>query len=340
MSIPSYERFDYQLRANKHIERKIIFDLLKRANTYFPFHSYLGLGSMWFADHRMAHRLLGINNLISIEAEDADRAHFNKPFGGITVLPGFSHEVLPNHRNWTGSTIAWMDYDGNLTPDVVSDMELFSQKLETRSVLMLTINSTFSNYRKKQSYVDSQLRKGVNVDPRAVATITSMLGHTVPAQFEDGVTGIATDCQPEQFAPFIADMFFDYMSHKLRLSGRVDSNGRALKFVPLFNITHQDGAEMLTVGGAITTAEEASIWEQIFSNDPILRSEGGRLLNHRLDLIPITLREKLVMDSLLPSEEAEFVRLATQGGIRLPVDQIEKYAQHYRHFPVFMETAA
>ncbi|MGC0014731.1 O-methyltransferase, partial [Ralstonia pseudosolanacearum] len=40
-SSPSFERIDYQLRYNKHIERKMIFDLLSRA------HQHVGL-----ANHR------------------------------------------------------------------------------------------------------------------------------------------------------------------------------------------------------------------------------------------------------------------------------------------------
>lgn len=339
MSVPSYERFDYQLRANKHIERKIVFDLLQRASAYFKFENYIGLGSMWFTDHRLAHKLLGIDNLTSIEAQNHQRAEFNKPYGSVTVLAGMSHDVLPDHENWHGRTIAWMDYDGNLVPDVAKDLELFTQKLTPGSVLIFTVNSTFSNYRKKTSFVEAQRNRGIAVDPRAIATVADILGSEIPEKFSEATHGNnRVDATAESFPSDMARMVFDFISHKLNRSGRVDGAGNPLTFTPLFNIAHQDGAEMLTLGGAIGVIDEASKWNEIVENDPILRKDGSYIAYHRLDLIPITLREKLMLDALLPQEEVAFIQSATGKGMQLSPDQIAKYRVHYRHFPVFVET--
>jgi hypothetical protein len=338
MSVPSYERFDYQLRANKHIERRIVFDLLQRASAYFKFENYIGLGSMWFTDHRLAHKLLGIDNLTSIEAQNHQRAEFNKPYGSVTVLAGMSHDVLPLHKKWDGRTIVWMDYDGNLVPDVAKDLELFTQKLTPGSVLIFTVNSTFSNYRKKGSYVEAQKERGISVDPRAIATVATILESEVPEKFSEAGGSERSDATTESFSSDMAHMVFDFISHKLNRSGRVDETGNPLTFVPLFNIAHQDGAEMLTLGGVICFKNEAETWGDIIEHDPILRKEGDYIAHHRLDLIPITLREKLMLDMLLPQEEQPFIESAVAKGIQLPADQIAKYRLHYRHFPVFVET--
>lgn len=65
MTGASFERIDYQLRYNKHIERKLVFDILSRAaqRVSFSEHRYLGFGSMWFSDFRLARRLLGLGHV-------------------------------------------------------------------------------------------------------------------------------------------------------------------------------------------------------------------------------------------------------------------------------------
>ena len=188
MTAPSFERFDYQLRSNKHVERKLIFDFLVRARKSFDFstYSYLGLGSLWFADHRLAHRLLDIDDLISLEAaENADRAIFNKPYGSIKVHAGLSHEVLPTwpEKDWERPKIAWMDYDGNLDTDVVSDITLLSQRLEVNSVLLVTVNANFQNYRIKQNAVEAASKRNIILDPRAIAMLAQLLGDAVPENY-------------------------------------------------------------------------------------------------------------------------------------------------------------
>lgn len=122
---PSFERFDYLLRSNKQIERKLLFDLLVRSRKFVKYeeYRYLGLGSMWFVDHRMAHRLLGIDHLYSIEkGEHASRAEFNRPYGCIEVWPGDVSDVLKNMpaQDWAQPYVVWLYYDGALLPSVVA----------------------------------------------------------------------------------------------------------------------------------------------------------------------------------------------------------------------------
>lgn len=345
MTAPSFERFDYQLRSNKHIERRLIFDLLIRARRSFDFtqYSYVGFGSMWFADHRMAHRLLNIDRLISIEvAESAERAAFNKPYGGIEVQAGLSHEVLPTWKEqaWSIPQIAWMDYDGNLNDDVVADLTLLVQKLVPNSVVIATVNANFLNYRIKPNAVEAAAKRNITIDPRAISTLDKLLGGTVPAaylnQIEEGKSKPA-DIKEKEFPAVLAECLLAFLSHKVTISGR-QAGDELLRFVPLFNFCHKDGVEMVTIGGAITSAEDAEKWRTVLADDPLLASENYIPLHNRLDLIPITLKEKLVLDSILPSQDGDFESKATQYGLKIGSDQAMKYKKHYRHFPTFVET--
>lgn len=345
MSGPSFERFDYQLRSNKHIERKLVFDLLLRARGHYDFakYGYLGLGSMWFADHRLAHRLLGINKLISIEAtEHANRADFNKPYGAVTVLPGMSYEVMPTwtDKDWENPFIVWMDYDGVLDEHAVEDLSIFTQKLKPNSVLLVTVNAYFGNYRIRKDAVDAAAKRGEIIDPRSVATLSRLLGNVVPEQYSKltSLTGKPSDVKEDNFSPCIADSLLAFLSHKVTAGGRQQGD-HLLRFVPLFNFCHKDGVEMVTVGGVICDSENAQIWQNVLLGEPMLaRPETGLPLHHRLDLIPITLREKLVLDSILPMDKEAFAEQVNAYGLKIGIEQAEKYRKHYRHFPMFVET--
>lgn len=343
MNIPSFERFDYQLRSNKHIERRLIFDLLARARHHFDFskYKYVGLGSMWFADHRLAHRLLDIDHLVSMEqAEHAPRAEFNKPYGTVTVLPGLSHAVLPSwgDEDWASPMVVWMDYDGTLNTDVVQDITLLCQRLQPGSILMVTVNAHFNSYRIAKSAVEAAAKRGEKIDPRAIATVARLLGDVVSADLLGNQTkaGHPVDVPESEFAERFAESLLGFMEHKVTVSGRQE-DGQLLRFVPLFNFCHKDGAEMITVGGAIASADGVKKWEEILEQAPLVEIEERKPKHHRLDLVPITLREKLALDSILPAKDEEFERQVEQSGLKLDIEQAKRYRQYYRHFSIFVE---
>jgi hypothetical protein len=74
--------------------------------------------------------------------------------------------------------------------------------------------------------------------------------------------------------------------------------------------------------------------------NPILSEAGGKTAYQRLDLIPVTIKEKIALDSCLPepSGDAAYLANAKAVGIKLSDDDMLKYRKFYRHFPVFVET--
>ena len=109
----SYEKFDYSTRPNKRTQRKMIFDALARYIALFPKvrFRYVGFGSMWVTDFLYAHRRLGLQSLISIEApEGFRRAAFNRPFKCVKLLKGYASTVLPS-LGWRRPAIVWLDYE-------------------------------------------------------------------------------------------------------------------------------------------------------------------------------------------------------------------------------------
>ena len=62
-------------------------------------YKYIGFGASFFADFKLTHRNLHVNDMVSIESngtpENRKRCEFNKPFSCINISFGFSKDQLP-----------------------------------------------------------------------------------------------------------------------------------------------------------------------------------------------------------------------------------------------------
>lgn len=339
--IPSFERFDYILRTNKHIERKLIFDVLHSALKKLELqYWYLGFGSMWFGDFRLAHKLLAVQDMLSIEhTEYAARANFNKPFSSVTVAAGECGEILVDipAEKWNKPVIAWLDYDKELSPERVSDLDLLLANAAPNSVVVATFNGARGTYRVRKP------GGAVTREETAVGVVESFLGRaSTPARFEPvlNAAGVPQDAKEIDFPEFLAVALITYMQHKVAREAR-EAAGEALVFVPLYLLCHKDGADMVTVGGALALESQASIWKSCVSDHPILADSDGNATYCKMDVIPVTLKEKISLDMCLPiPEEAEgFIALAKELGLKLSDDEMRKYKRFHRHFPLFIETS-
>jgi hypothetical protein len=339
--VPSFERFDYLLRTNKHIERKLVFDILWAGQQRLDLQNlwYLGFGSMWFGDFRLAHRILGIDDLVSIELDEhANRANFNIPYSSVKVEPGECSDVLQKFtaEKWVRPVIGWLDYDGRLDKSVVEDVERILSKCATNSVLLVTVNASRNNYR---------VRGGAAAKDRAktaVGVVEQFLGSaSIPARFQPkrSASGIWDDVEEDQFPNFFAEAVLTHMQHRMTSLSR-EVGGKRLRFFPLFNFHHRDGADMITVGGAICSDDDAAKWGASLAANALVGDASGKPIYQKLNMIPMTVKEKLALDRCLPFPELEqdYFQAARDAGIVLDEDVLRKYKLFYRHFPVFVET--
>ena len=95
----SFDSVNYSLRPSKCVQRGIVFEGLRLLSDAMELKNavYIGLGSIWFTDFIIAHKALGIDDMISMEANEVGfrRAKFNKVYRSICVLEGSSNEKLP-----------------------------------------------------------------------------------------------------------------------------------------------------------------------------------------------------------------------------------------------------
>lgn len=180
------------------------------------------------------------------------------------------------------------------------DAELALNRLQPGSVIAVTVNAEWSTYRKRQSAVESARKAGRELDPRAVATLTTLLGDVVPQRFlQVERNDKPADVVETEFPQCLAESLLAFFAHKVVVQAR-RAEGMALSFVPLFSFSHKDGDWMVTVGGALCTAEQKPIWTSVLEKDLIVGGSAGVPVHQVLDMIPITLREMLLMDGLLP----------------------------------------
>jgi hypothetical protein len=345
MKPPSFERIDYQLRCNKNIERRLVFERLERMKSIADFsnYSYIGFGSVWFVDFRIAHRRLGIHKMLSIEhAEYAERAKFNIPFGCIKVMPGEASNVLSaiDDEFWEKPSLIWLDYDGCLDPSVANDMAIVLDRAAPGSVFIISVNANFASYRPRN------VSGPRNREHTTLGQLESILsGITVPPRFnktETTATGNHPDVSAEAFPEMLSVMTLSWMTHRVASSGRKPSGASKtlIEFLPLFNFLHKDGAEMVTVGGVISPQEEKPIYQKQLTADVVFSTHERSLPAHeRIDLIPMTLAEKSILDTCLPNSDADFMTSAKIKGIKISDDSLLKYRRYYRDYPVFLEAS-
>ena len=70
--MPSSYHVNYSLRPSKSIQRQIVFDGIRTLRSGLnPSPSvYVGFGSVWFTDFIMAHTMLKIDRMFSMEEDD------------------------------------------------------------------------------------------------------------------------------------------------------------------------------------------------------------------------------------------------------------------------------
>ena len=243
--MPSTRAINYSVRANKHIERRLLFEVLRRLDRLPPrlgSYRYVGFGGIFFADFLLAHRDLGIDNLVSVEqAPTRDRFTFNKPLACIDLQFGSSGELLPPllAESRTGPTIYWLDYDGALDQAVLDDITHVATAASAWTVMLLTVNCQPEPLNER------------------LAILRQRLGDLLPPDITS-----AADLGSWKLAG---------LSHRL-ITGAIDAAlvdrnaalppEERMRYRQLVHFHYADGAKMLTTGGIFHASSGAEALEE------------------------------------------------------------------------------
>lgn len=318
---PSFEEFNYALRPSKNVERKIIIDcLLSLKDKFgFPAYKYIGFGSMWFCDFILAHKTLGIEDLISIERKEyADRALFNAPYRCVKVIGGEASDVLKTQGVNTHRSIIWLDYDSKLDGPVLNDLQFLCRESINGTIIIATLNANVK-----------QLDNVKNVEGVQLFGLDAL--EYIVRDPDLLPTGIKSeDLTIEEFPSIVAKILFE------RIKSATVKSGRSERFLPIFNICYADSTPMVTVGGMIGNDEEEKKinYGELSKKFYCIRGEDQIVIS----VPPLTQKEKLTIDQLFPSPTVPTEdEIKKKMGFSLKKEIIQAYHLLYLHYPTYGE---
>jgi hypothetical protein len=312
--MPSFDAINYSLRPSKSIQRQIVFDGMALLPDVMDLDrlAYIGLGSIWFTDFVLAHKVLRIDDMVSIEGDDIgySRAKFNTPYSTVRVVHGLSTAILPQLFDDTSLAgrpwMVWLDYDYSFDESVRDDVRSVIENAPVNSILIITFNALDRKYGQKPADRVEHLRK--------------LLGAVVPDELE------ATACRAEQMSVTLTDIGLDFMK-----SIALDI-ARPGGFVPAFRVLYRDTTPMVTIGGVLPTRGAARGVKDLVNGTSWPARPAKPIMAPHL-----TMREAAVLQSLLPCA-TKLTRADIQKlGFDLEQDQIEAFETYYRQYPAFAQ---
>lgn len=312
----SFDVVNYSLRPSKSIQRQLVFEGVLKLKSHMDLERqvYVGFGSIWFTDFVLAHRMLGIDDMVSIEANDVGyrRAVFNSPYATVRVRHGFSSEVLPTlyadevvrGRPW----LVWLDYDYQFDETLKTDILSIIENAPANSILLVTFNGHEMKY---------------GAAPDRPERLRELFGASVPDDLSKNA------CREDRMQETLADLARDFMQ------STANDLARPGGFIPAFRIVYRDNAPMVTVGG-ILPAKGAAAIAALVVND-----QGWRCCPAKRIVAPhLTIREASVLQSRLPSPDRLDRDAVKALGFDLEDDQLEAFETYYRQYPSFAQIVA
>jgi hypothetical protein len=303
----------------------MICDALARLQILKPLseYRYVGFSSVYYGDFVLVHKRLGINKMITVEANlDAEsRLRFNMPFDCIDIEMGFSTNVLPKLKLDEGAAIVWFDYDGVLTESIRIDAKGLAASVTPYSVIVVTIDARWEELVKTIKSVEAPNPEEYEALPNVVK-IAQLTGDSRFLTVDLNGGGLA-----EAYRQSLTGQIEAGVSEQNRVKAEIGAGDR-IAFRQLFNFRYSDGAEMVTFGWLLYPEDEA---EKIASADFdsldfCCAGEG----HYRIAAPKLTFHEIRELNRCLPLGQSP-------GHVPVSDDFKADYKKIYRYFPSFTE---
>ena len=314
----SYRIIDYSLRPAKFAERKMLGEIFSRLKVFASLESYryIGFGSIWFSDCILFHKALGVEDVISIEKEQAHKARFefNKPYKGIRLMMGSAADVLPG-LDWAHRSIVWLDYDDPLNPGILDDVRTVATRATSGTVLAVSVQA--------EGLVDKRPHLEEPLEITSAQGFRDCFGDArTPQDLEPaGLRGWSLSKTSRRI---IRDEI-DAGLHSVN-AGR--NPGQVLRFNQISAFEYADGAKMTTIVGVFVDHGQNGHFEAAgFRTLPFFR-DGDEALRVKVPML--TPREMRHLDRSLPCHDSGQLDLGP-----IPEADGKHYAKLYRYLPNF-----
>lgn len=310
MIVPSesYLKVAYDLRPAKQVERRMMIETFQvLAQLGFPIdeYQYTGLGSVYFVDFILFHKLLGIRKMLSLEVDGKirKRIKFNQPFGCVEVKIGTAEAEIPRLSSDIRHLL-WLDYDDVLLEDHLRELYTAATKLPRHSILIATVDC------------EPPVKDG---NPRRWRDYFRL----VAGQYL-GTLNTLSDFVVSKLVEVNRDILIAAMKSAVV--------SRDLRYIPLFSFSYADGHEMLTVGGMLGTGDdEARISGVLRRKLPYLRLEEHEA-PFRISVPGLTRKERVYLDKKIPFKQGWRPR-----HFEIPKEFLHDYEIIYRYLPAYAE---
>ncbi|MCA8830509.1 O-methyltransferase [Hymenobacter pini] len=332
----NHEAVNYRLRPAKGAERKMLCEIMARLSVFGRLEEYLyiGFGSIYFTDYLLFHRILGINNMHSIEQEITDepdeftvnRYEFNRPYSCVNIHFGTATEHLPRMPWRTGKAIVWLDYVKGLKNDFIHDLRIATQRALPGSFLLITVNVEAETLpgatpEQQEAYRYKQLTKRLN-------------GKYIPA---------GTD-KKALSTPELVELYHGILTGVINesLNARNGLAKEENKIVAhqVVNIQYADGPTMVTFGWILVSKKDTETFDKAgFKDIGFYRPSFEPFV---VSIPNLTIKELGWLESMIHSVRIDDDDNVTYESIigkapALDAADIRMYRQIYRYFPTFAE---
>ena len=316
----SFDAINYSLRPAKSIQQQLAFEGVRLLDKEIDLDRamYVGLSSVWFTDFVLVHRMLGVEDMVSIEKDEiaSARARFNKPFRTVVVRDGMAGEVLEamyddkaiNERPW----IVWLDYDGSLDAGMLSDLRALVEKAPGNTVVLTTFNGHESNYGRLVNDGVQERREYL------VELFGDAFDENVPQNALKG----------SRLAELLRSLALAKLGEYASIAGR--SGG----FTPAFSMIYTDGAPMITVGGILPTKGDRRTVSGV-----VAHHDWPCMLDGSIEAPPLTMLEALTLQAQHPRYAPLTRDEVRELGFDLRDDQLATFARYYRQYPTYVKAS-
>lgn len=305
-------KVDYSIRPAKATVRRMIVEALARLDPLVRVdqYRYVGMGSIFFRDFQIIHRRLGVNNMITMEGEAKaeTRVKFNLPLACIAPMMEYTDKALPRIQLENNPHIIWLDYESRVSRRILCDVEEVLGRCSNGSVLIVTVNAERLCDPEREIWlnefgVEQERPNPSNPQKRA------------------------------EYAMFSYRVLREGIETVLRSRNAGVSDRQRVVFRQMFHMVHIDGAQMLTVGGAVVGNADEGQWEKCGIENLDFTRSGEEACEVKIP--PLTRREIQYLLGKMPDVEGTFNDSAT--GIGIPVQDARQFASVYRFAPLFVE---
>jgi hypothetical protein len=295
----------------------MLSEIFRRLRPFQPVedYTYVGLGSIWFSDFSLFHRALGIRDMQSIEKVKTakDRVEANKPFSTIAVAYDDTSVVLPQ-LDWSKRSFIWLDYDDQLSPNMLLDCQTVATYAASGTVLAVSV----------------QCQQAKEVDDAQDDPAGPLAFDRFRDQF--GRESIPQDAAEEDlFGWPLGKLSRRMIETKIQSTLAVRNIGigqfNTVSFLPICEIEYKDGAKMTTTVGIFVEGRELHLAQACGFDTLDFLSPTGRPI--RIDIPVLTTREIRHVERQLPRTAVPM----DYGSI--PTSDADRFAEFYRYLPNF-----